>query len=79
MRVDRDAAEDLRDRENRDAADEQRDDEEQPAQQRAEDDLAIGQRRGKKNVVGLAVFLLRDRAGGKDRREQRDQAELENS
>ena len=56
---------------------EQGDDEEQPRQQRAEHDLAVGQRRGEQDVVGLAVLLLRDRPGGEDGREQRDQAELE--
>ena len=60
-----------------DAADQQGDDEEQPAQQRAEDDLAVGQRRGEQDVVGLAVLLLGDGAGGEDRRQQGDQAELE--
>ena len=45
-------------------------------QQRAEDDLPVGQGRGKENVVGLAVFFLGDGAGGEDRREQGDEAQL---
>ena len=75
--ADQDAAEDLRDREDRDAADEQDDDEEQAGQERPEDDLAVAERGGQEDVVGLAVLLLRDGPGGEHRGEQGDQPELE--
>jgi hypothetical protein len=76
--LDRHAAEDLRDRKDRDAADEQGDDEEDAAQQRS-------RARSARSVSGVASrmsyvwlsFSCVMAPAVKDRREQRDQAELE--